>query len=138
MGQGVWKGSDGMNDEDELRDVIRQGTLTLGFIGLAECLVALTGKHHGESDESQELGLKIVRHMRERMDQASEQYDLNFSLIATPAEGLSGRFTRLDAQNSARSPASPTANITPTHSTCPCITRSASSRRSPAKRPTTR
>ncbi len=98
MGQGVWKGSDGMNDEDELRDVIRQGTLTLGFIGLAECLVALTGKHHGESDESQELGLKIVRHMRERMDQASEQYDLNFSLIATPAEGLSGRFTRLDAQ----------------------------------------
>ena len=84
-------------NEDELRDVIRQGTLTLGFIGLAECLKALTGAHHGESDEAQQLGLRIVRHMRRRMDEASEQYGLNFSLIATPAEGLSGRFTRLDA-----------------------------------------
>lgn len=97
MGQGIWMGSDKLGPEDELRDVIRQGTLTLGFIGLAECLKALIGKHHGESDEAQQLGLKIVRHMRERMDRASEQYDLNFSLIATPAEGLSGRFTRLDA-----------------------------------------
>jgi anaerobic ribonucleoside-triphosphate reductase len=97
MGQGIWMGSEELGPEDELRDVIRQGTLTVGFIGLAECLKALIGKHHGESEEAQQLGLKIVRHMREHMDQASEQYDLNFSLIATPAEGLSGRFTRLDA-----------------------------------------
>lgn len=97
MGQHVWMGSEALSSEDELRDVIRQGTLTLGFIGLAECLKALTGAHHGESDEAQQLGLRIVGHMRRRMDEASEQYGLNFSLIATPAEGLSGRFTRLDA-----------------------------------------
>lgn len=98
MGQGVWKGSDGMHPEDELREVIRQGTLTVGFIGLAECLVALIGKHHGESEEAQKLGLRIVGHMRQRMDEATKRYGLNFSLIATPAEGLSGRFTRLDAK----------------------------------------
>ncbi|HSQ88608.1 anaerobic ribonucleoside triphosphate reductase [Romboutsia sp.] len=96
MGQGVWKGSDELGPEDNLSEVIKQGTLTIGFIGLAECLIGLMGKHHGESEEAQELGMKIVSHMRERMEQASEQYKLNFSLIATPAEGLSGRFTRID------------------------------------------
>lgn len=96
MGQGVWKGSDQLGPEDELKDVIKQGTLTIGFIGLAECLMGLIGKHHGESEEAQELGLKIITHMRNRMDEASERYKLNFSLIATPAEGLSGRFTRID------------------------------------------
>ena len=104
MGQGIWRGSDDLGYEDELAGVIRQGTLTVGFIGLAECLKALTGKHHGESAESQELGLRIIRHMRERMDEASAQYDLNFSLIATPAEGLSGRFTRIDAKKFGRIP----------------------------------
>ena len=96
MGQGIWRGSDRLNCNDKLEDVIKEGTLTLGFIGLAECLVALIGKHHGESEEAQELGLKIISHMRKRMDEASEQYKLNFSLIATPAEGLSGRFTEID------------------------------------------
>lgn len=70
--------------------------MTIGFIGLAECLIALTGKHHGESEESQKLGLEIVGFMRKKMDEASEKYHLNFSLIATPAEGLSGRFVKLD------------------------------------------
>ena len=96
MGQGIWQGSDKLSPEDTLQDVIKQGTLTVGFIGLAECLIALTGQHHGESEESQELGLKIVSHMRKRMDEATEKYKLNFSLIATPAEGLSGRFTEID------------------------------------------
>ena len=96
MGQGIWRGSDELGGEDKLEEVIKQGTLTLGFIGLAECLIALTGKHHGESDESQELGLRIISHMRDRMDEASKEYNLNFSLIATPAEGLSGRFTLID------------------------------------------
>lgn len=96
MGEGIWIDSDKLNPDDTVGEVLKHGTLTLGFIGLAECLKALTGKHHGESAASQELGLKIVGHMRERMDQASEKYDLNFSLIATPAEGLSGRFVRLD------------------------------------------
>jgi ribonucleoside-triphosphate reductase len=96
MGQGVWQGSDELGPEDNLSEVIKQGTLTIGFIGLAECLIGLIGKHHGESEEAQQLGVKIVSHMRERMEQASEQYKLNFSLIATPAEGLSGRFTRID------------------------------------------
>ena len=96
MGQGVWKGSEDLGAEDKLEEVIKQGTLTLGFIGLAECLIALTEKHHGESDESQELGLRIISNMRQRMDEASKKYNLNFSLIATPAEGLSGRFTSID------------------------------------------
>ncbi|CEI74407.1 MULTISPECIES: anaerobic ribonucleoside triphosphate reductase [Romboutsia] len=96
MGQGVWKGSSELGPEDKLKDVIKQGTLTVGFIGLAECLIGLIGKHHGESEEAQELGLKIIGHMRNRMDEASKEYGLNFSLIATPAEGLSGRFTKMD------------------------------------------
>lgn len=96
MGQGVWLGSDNLGPEDSLKEVIKQGTLTVGFIGLAECLIGLIGKHHGESEEAQTLGLKIISHMRERMEQASDRYKLNFSLMATPAEGLSGRFTRID------------------------------------------
>ncbi|EGT2204647.1 anaerobic ribonucleoside triphosphate reductase [Clostridioides difficile] len=96
MGQGVWKGSDELGPEDTLKEVIKQGTLTIGFIGLAECLIALIGKHHGESKEAQELGLKIVSHMRYKMDEATDKYKLNFSLMGTPAEGLSGRFTKID------------------------------------------
>ena len=96
MGQGIWHDSDELGPEDNLKEVIKQGTLTIGFIGLAECLIGLIGKHHGESKEAQELGLKIITHMRDKMDEASEKYNLNFSLIATPAEGLSGRFTNID------------------------------------------
>ncbi|GAA0225382.1 anaerobic ribonucleoside triphosphate reductase [Metaclostridioides mangenotii] len=96
MGQGVWLDSEKLDPEDKLNEIIKQGTLTIGFIGLAECLVGLIGQHHGESKEAQDLGIKIISHMRKRMDDAAEQYKLNFSLIATPAEGLSGRFTRID------------------------------------------
>ena len=98
MGEGVWIDSDKLGPDDTVGEVLKHGTLTLGFIGLAEALKALIGKHHGESDEAQNLGLEIVSHMRERMDQASEKYGLNFSLIATPAEGLSGRFVKIDRQ----------------------------------------
>lgn len=96
MGNGVWIDSEKLGPDDEVRDVIKHGTLTVGFIGLAECLKALTGKHHGESEESQKLGLEIVSHMRKRMDDAAKKYHLNFSLLATPAEGLSGRFIEMD------------------------------------------
>ena len=98
MGQGVWLDSEKLKPTDEIREVIKHGTLTAGFIGLAECLVALMGKHHGESEESQNLGLKIVKFMRDSMDCAAKKYKLNFSLIATPAEGLSGRFVKLDKE----------------------------------------
>lgn len=98
MGQGIWIDSDKLSPDDEVGEVLKHGTLTLGFIGLAEALKSLTGYHHGESKESQNLGLEIVGYMRKRMDDASKKYGLNFSLIATPAEGLSGRFVRLDAQ----------------------------------------
>ena len=96
MGQNIWHGSEGLSPNDELREAIKHGTLTVGFIGLAECLKALIGKHHGESEEAQSLGIKIITHMRNRMDEAANNYGLNFSLIATPAEGLSGRFTNID------------------------------------------
>lgn len=96
MGQGVYLDSEKLHPEDEIREVIKHGTLTLGFIGLAECLVALTGKHHGESEESQALGLKIVSFMRDKCDKKCIETGLNFSLIGTPAEGLSGRFVDLD------------------------------------------
>ena len=79
MGQGIWRGSDKLSYDDKLQDVIKQGTLTVGFIGLAECLVALIGKHHGESKEAQKLGLKIIGHMRQRMDEACEKYKLKTS-----------------------------------------------------------
>ena len=98
MGEGVWIDSDKLGPDDTVGEVLKPGTLTMGFIGLAETLKALIGKHHGESDEAQNLGLEIVSHMRERMDQAGEKYGLNFSLIATPAEGLSGRFVKIDRQ----------------------------------------
>lgn len=96
MGQGVWIDSAGLDMDDSVSEVLKHGTLTLGFIGLAETLKALTGKHHGESAEAQELGLKIVEHMRKRCDEEAMLTGLNFSLIATPAEGLSGRFVGMD------------------------------------------
>ncbi len=92
----LWNGADTLGPNDTIESVINQGTLGIGFIGLAECLVALTGKHHGESAESQKLGLKIISHMRSRANEFSERYDHNYSVLATPAEGLSGRFTRRD------------------------------------------
>jgi len=98
MGQGVWIDSDKLGVEDTIGEVLKHGTLSVGFIGLAETLVALTGKHHGESEESQRLGLEIVGHMRKLMDDESEKTGLNFTLLATPAEGLSGRFVRIDRE----------------------------------------
>ena len=98
MGSGVWQDSEKLNPEDTLEKVLKHGTLTIGFIGLSECLIALTGKHHAESKESQELGLKIIGFMREKCDSYCEKYKMNFSLIATPAEGLSGRFIKLDKE----------------------------------------
>ena len=98
MGQGVWMDSEALGWEDEVREVLRHGTLSLGFIGLAECLVALMGHHHGESSEAQAFGLDIVGRMRSRMDTATRDHGLNFTLLATPAEGLSGRFVRLDRE----------------------------------------
>lgn len=96
LGQGVWKNSKSLRPKDNLHKVLKHGTLAFGFIGLAECLKALTGKHHGESEASQELGLEIIRHMREKADAYAQETSLNFSLIATPAEGLSGRFVAID------------------------------------------
>jgi len=82
--------------EDEIGEVLKHGTMTVGFIGLAECLKAMTGKHHGESEESQKLGVEIIEFMRKRLDHESEKRGLNFTLIATPGEGLSGRFVTID------------------------------------------
>jgi anaerobic ribonucleoside-triphosphate reductase len=96
MGQKIWHESDELGWEDSLEEVIKHGTLSAGFIGLAETLKALIGKHHGESEEARQLGLEIIGHMRRRMDEAVEKYHLNFSLLATPAEGLSGRFVKID------------------------------------------
>ena len=96
LGQGVWMDSEKLKPNDRLRKILKHGTLTIGFIGLAECLKALIGKHHGESEEAQKLGLKIIGFMRKKTDEYSKEYNLNFSLIATPAEGLSGRFTNID------------------------------------------
>ena len=92
----LWNGADALGPNDTIEPVINQGTLGIGFNGLAECLVALTGKHHGEDADSQALGLRIVSHMRSRANEYSEKYDHNYSVLATPAEGLSGRFTRAD------------------------------------------
>ena len=96
MGQGNWFGSEKLGPNDTLRDVIKHGTLSIGFIGLAETLVAMTGKHHGEDESARELGLDIITHMRERCDMYSKKRHLNYSLLATPAEGIAGRFTKLD------------------------------------------
>ncbi len=98
MGQGVWIDSENLKPQDEQREVLKHGTLTTGFIGLAECLVALTGKHQGESEEAQRLGLEIVGHMRSYCDRISQERKMNYTLIATPAEGLSGRFVRMDRE----------------------------------------
>ena len=98
MGQGVWLDSETLDWNDEVREVLKHGTLSIGFIGLAETLKALTGKHHGESETSQNLGLEIVSHMRQICDDASARHHLNFTLLATPAEGLSGRFVQIDAK----------------------------------------
>ncbi len=96
MGQGVWIDSENLSQDDTVEEVLKHGTLSVGFIGLAECLVALTGKHHGEDEESRKLGLEIITHMRNRMDEETKRTGLNFSLLATPAEGLSGRFVNMD------------------------------------------
>lgn len=98
MGQGIWIDSDKLTADDTLEDVLKHGTLTIGFIGLAECLKSLVGQHHGESETAQNLGLEIVGYLRQRMDKASEETGLNFSVIATPAEGLSGRFVKIDKE----------------------------------------
>lgn len=98
MGNSVWIDSEKLSVDDTLETVLKHGTLSVGFIGLAETLVALTGHHHGESAEIQKLGLKIIQHMRDQMDLYAKKYKLNFSLLATPAEGLSGRFVRLDRE----------------------------------------
>ena len=104
MGQGIWIDSDKLNINDEVGEVLKHGTLSVGFIGLAETLVALTGKHHGESEESRKLGLEIIGHMRKFMDAESEKTGLNFTLLATPAEGLSGRFVRIDQKRFGKIP----------------------------------
>ncbi|MBP2653073.1 MAG: nrdD [Firmicutes bacterium] len=96
MGQGLYLDSDKLSPKDVIEDVIKHGTLSVGFIGLAETLVALTGEHHGESEEAQVLGEEIVAFMRNQVDKAAERYDLNYTLLATPAEGLSGRFVAMD------------------------------------------
>ena len=96
MGQGVWIDSDALNRDDSVAEVLKHGTLSIGFIGLAETLKALTGKHHGESEESWKLGYEIISYMRAALDKKAEETGLNWSLLATPAEGLSGRFLRID------------------------------------------
>ena len=96
MGQGIWIDSENLDIDDSVAEVLKNGTLSVGFIGLAETLKALIGKHHGESEEAQKLGLEIIGHMRQRMDEESQKTGLNFTLLATPAEGLSGRFVAID------------------------------------------
>jgi len=96
MGQGIWIDSEKLGWEDEIREVIKHGTLAVGFIGLAETLTALLGAHHGESEKAQNLGLEIIGHMRTKLDEMTRQKGLNFTLISTPAEGLAGRFVRMD------------------------------------------
>ncbi len=98
MGQGIWLDSDKLGPEDTVGEVLKHGTLTVGFIGLAECLKSLIGVHHGESPEAQNLGLDIIGFMRKRCDEETKKTGLNFSLIATPAEGLSGRFVKIDRE----------------------------------------
>ncbi|MDE6536922.1 MAG: anaerobic ribonucleoside triphosphate reductase [Muribaculaceae bacterium] len=95
----LWNGASVLDRNETVEPVINQGTLGIGFIGLAECLIALVGKHHGESEEAQELGLRIVTHMRDRVNNFCEEYHHNFSVLATPAEGLSGKFTKTDRKH---------------------------------------
>ena len=98
MGQGLYLDSEKLKPDDTIEEAIKHGTLTVGFIGLAETLTSLIGKHHGESEEAQKLGLEIVAFMRKEVEKAAEEYNLNYTLLATPAEGLSGRFVKLDAK----------------------------------------
>ena len=93
---GLWQDSENLNPNDKVESVLKHGTLGIGFIGLAECLTVLTGKHHAEAEKSQKLGIEIIKQMKESCDKYSDRYDLNYSLLATPAEGLSGRFTKID------------------------------------------
>ncbi|MCR5160121.1 MAG: anaerobic ribonucleoside triphosphate reductase, partial [Prevotella sp.] len=95
----LWNGSEKLRPNETIESVINQGTLGIGFIGLAECLIALTGKHHGESEKSQELGVRIITRMRDKVLEYCEQYQHNYSVLATPAEGLSGKFTRRDRKD---------------------------------------
>ena len=104
MGQGVWMDSDKLSPEDTIEEIIKHGTLTIGFIGLAECLKALIGEHHGESDRAEQLGIEIVAYMRKRMDEEARKTGLNWSVIATPAEGLSGRFVKIDRKRFGKIP----------------------------------
>ena len=104
MGNGIWLDSEKLGPDDELREVLKHGTLSIGFIGLAECLKALVGQHHGESAEAQKLGLEIVTHMRQKIDAAAQKYKLNFTLLATPAEGLAGRFVEIDRKRFGKIP----------------------------------
>ena len=98
MGQGVWIDSEKLGWTDSVREVLKHGTLSIGFIGLAEALVALRGKHHGEDPASQNLGLEIVGFIRKFCDECSQREKLNYTCLATPAEGLSGRFVRIDKE----------------------------------------
>lgn len=102
MGQGVWLDTDKLGPDDDIREVLKHGTLSVGFIGLAETLVALIGKHHGESEEAQKLGLEIVQHMRNATDKWSKEEHMNYSILGTPAEGLSGRFVKMDREKFGR------------------------------------
>ena len=96
LGQGIWNDGEKLGPTDRIRKLLKHGSLSIGFIGLAETLKALIGEHHGESEEAEKLGLKIIKFMRERCDQYAEEYNLNFSCFATPAEGLAGRFVAMD------------------------------------------
>ena len=98
MGQNLYMGSENLQPDDPIKEVIKNGTLSIGFIGLAETLMVLLGKHHGEDQEARKLGLEIVAHMHKRIRQFSDEFDLNFTLLATPAEGLSGRFVSFDRE----------------------------------------
>ena len=98
MGQGIWIDSDKLSPDDTVGEILKHGTLSVGFIGLAECLKALIGSHHGENEDARDLGIEIITAMRNRIDEESKRTGLNFSLLATPAEGLSGRFVRMDAK----------------------------------------
>jgi len=98
FGEGIWIDSETLGPDDEVRELLKHGTLSLGFIGLAETLKVLCGSHHGESETAQNLGLEIVHYMRNYLDMMSKKKGLNFTLLATPAEGLAGRFVRMDRE----------------------------------------
>jgi ribonucleoside-triphosphate reductase len=104
MGQGVWLGSEKLNWDDEVGEVLKNGTMSVGFIGLAEALTSLTGKHHAESEASQRLGLDIIGHMRNRLDKESARRKMNLTLLSTPGEGLSGRFVNIDRERFGKIP----------------------------------